>query len=310
MKQEKTQLLLYPEDKIALCFSAVVILIQISYFISGVLKDIIQILIPVIALLVLSVFIFTRISSSSGTLRFFRSYLHIPFYGIIFAAFQRFVHILNPNDYDPFLLKADLFLFGFDITVWFEQFISKALTEVLTLSYFSYYILPTLTFVILYFSKNTDSFIKARNYLLAIVIGWYGAFVFYMVLPAAGPDIAYSSHYNVPLAGLSPLTNTYLQNLSVYLKESFVRNTFPSMHFGILLITNYFAFKYKRTYFLLCTLPSCIMLAVATVYLRQHYLIDLLGSVPVAVVSIYMPWHVSTNYYYTYFIKTIFISAL
>ncbi|HMT13010.1 MAG TPA: phosphatase PAP2 family protein, partial [Ignavibacteria bacterium] len=111
---------------------------------------------------------------------------------------------------------------------------------------------------------------------------------FYMALPAAGPDIAFPEHYTVPLTGLSPLTNMYLENLGKYLRESFVRNTFPSMHFGIILITNYFAFRFKRNYFLFCTLPLGTLLAIATVYLRQHYLIDLVGSLPVAALSIYL----------------------
>ena len=288
MEKEKTLLFFYPEDKIALSFSAVIILIQIYYFITGVLKDVLHIFIPIIALLVLFLFINIQRKRDSTSLKFLRSYLHIPLYGIIFTAFQTFVHKINPTDYDSLLLNADLALFRLDITRWLELYISKVLTEVLTLSYFSYYILPTLTFVIFYFAKNTDSFIRTRDYLLAIVIGWYGAFIFYIILPAAGPDIDFPEHYSIPLVGLSPLTNAYLQNLSHYLKESFVRNTFPSMHFGIILITNYFAFRYKRKYFWLCTLPSGSLLGIATMYLRQHYLIDLIGSFPVAFISIYL----------------------
>jgi membrane-associated phospholipid phosphatase len=141
---------------------------------------------------------------------------------------------------------------------------------------------------LLYFGKDPAAFTKARNYLLAIVIGWYGAFIFYIILPAAGPDIAFPEHYTVPIQGLSPLTNMYLENLGKYLKESFVRNTFPSMHFGIILITNYFAYRFKRKYFWFATLPVGTLLAIATAYLRQHYLIDLVGSLPVAAVSIYL----------------------
>jgi len=148
--------------------------------------------------------------------------------------------------------------------------------------------LPTLTFLLLFILKDPASFQKARSYLLAIVIGWYGAFIFYLLLPAAGPDIAFPEHYTVPLQGLSPLTNTYLENLGKYLRESFVRNTFPSMHFGIILITNYFAYRFRRKYFWFCTLPLGTLLAIATLYLRQHYLIDLVGSLPVAAISIYL----------------------
>ena len=278
----------YPEDLIVLGISPL-ILFGLVYFTSlSKSPDYSAIITPAASLLVLTLFMIYQRSTPNGTVRFLRSYLHIPFYGIIFSAFQVYIHKLNPTDYDALLLKADLSVFGFDITRVLEPLVSPSLTELLTLSYFSYYVLPTLTFVLLYFSKEPASFLKARNYLLALIIGWYGAFIFYLALPAAGPDIAFPEHYTVPLTGLSPLTNMYLENLAKYLKESFVRNTFPSMHFGIILITNYFAYRYKRKYFLFCALPLGTLLAIATVYLRQHYLIDLVGSLPVAAISIYL----------------------
>lgn len=279
---------LYPEDKIAISFSIPVIIIQSYYIINGTLNDFTSVLTPLLFFILLLTLIYFQNKSNSKILKFIRSYIHIPYYGIIFSAFQTYIHKLNPNDYDSLLLKWDQSVFGFDVTVWLEKFISNGLTEILTLSYFSYYVLPTLTFILLFFTKENDSFVKARNYLLAIVTGWYGAFIFYLLLPAAGPDIAFPEHYTIPLQGLSPLTNTYLESLAKYLRESFVRNTFPSMHFGIILITNFFAFIYKRKYFLFCTLPLGAMLAIATVYLRQHYLIDLAGSFPVAAFSIWL----------------------
>lgn len=285
----------FPEDKIAISFSAAIIIIQIYYYVTGFLKELSQVLIPFSSMVVLILLIKFQNKSDLKALKFVRSYIHIPLYGIIFTAFQSFVHKLNPNDYDWLLLKWDLYIFGVDITQWLEQYTSKFLTEILTISYFSYYVLPTLTFVMLCFSKKS-SYIITRDYLLALVIGWYGAFVFYLMLPAAGPDIAFPRHYTVPIIGLSPLTNTYLQNLSQYLKESFVRNTFPSMHFGIILITNYFAFKHKRNYFWLCTFPLGIMLGIATLYLRQHYLIDLIASIPVVAACIYISLKINNKY--------------
>jgi len=297
LKKNPTLKSFFPEDKIAFSFSAIIILIQIYYFVTGFIKELSTIIIPFISLLVLLIIINFQYKFKSKSLKFIRSYLHIPFYGIIFTAFQSFVHKLNPNDYDLLLLNWDLSIFGFDITRWLELYIAKWLTEVLTLSYFSYYILPTLTFILLFFSRNNESFLRVRNYLLSIVIGWYGAFVFYLLLPAAGPDIAFPENYRIHLLGLSPITNTYLQKVSQYLKESFVRNTFPSMHFGIILITNYFAFKYKRNYFWFCTMPLGIMLGIATLYLRQHYLIDLAASFPIAIASIYAAISVNNKYY-------------
>lgn len=289
LEKDSHKSILYVEDKIAISLSVLILLVQLYYYISGFIADFSRLITPAIALAAMIWLIFLQNKhSASKTLKFFRSYIHIPFYGIIFSAFQTFVHKLNPTDYDKLLLRADLSVFGFDITRWFDKYTSNVLTEILTLSYFSYYVLPTLSFALYFFLRESDSFLKVRNYLLAIVIGWYVAFIFYLILPAAGPDIAFPGNYINPLAGVSPVTNMYLENLSKYLRESYVRNTFPSMHFGIILISNYFAYLYRRKYFWFCTLPLGTMLAVATLYLRQHYLIDLVGSLPVAAISIYL----------------------
>jgi membrane-associated phospholipid phosphatase len=186
-----------------------------------------------------------------------------------------------------FLLKADLTLIGTDLTVWMEKFISNILTEVLTISYFSYYVLPTVSVFLFYFIYKKDKLL-VREYVTSIVIGWYAALIIYALMPAAGPDMAFPEHYKIPLQGLSPLTNYYLDVLFRYLREDSVRNTFPSMHFCILLITNWFAYRFNKKYFYLCTLPLGILLGIATIYLRQHYFVDLLGSFPMAAVSVYV----------------------
>jgi membrane-associated phospholipid phosphatase len=282
LKNPGSKQLFHTEDKIAVLSVTAVIILQFYY---GLYADVIA---PITGTVVLLLLVFFDSLSTNKVLLFFRSYIHIPLYGIAFAAFQTFIHKLNPVDYDTMLAVWDLTVFRFDVTMWLQSYISRGLTEVLTLSYFSYYVLPTLTFLLLFIQKkNENSYSTARWYLLSIVIGWYAAFIFYAIIPAAGPDIAFPMHYTVTLAGLSPITNSYLEHLGKYLRESNIRNTFPSMHFAIILMTNYFAFRFRKKYFVFVTLPLGLMLGIATLYLRQHYLIDLAGSLPMAVISIY-----------------------
>ena len=282
MKNTGSKQLFFTEEKIAVICITAIIALQIYFGLYG------EIVAPLAGTIVMLVLIYFQHRSASKALLFFRSYIHIPLYGIVFAAFQTFIHKLNPTDYDITLAIWDMKIFHFDVTMWLQSFISRGLTEALTLSYFSYYVLPTLTFLLLFIQKNNEnSYSTARWYLLSIVTGWYAAFIFYTIIPAAGPDIAFPMHYTVTLTGVSPITNSYLEHLGKYLRESNIRNTFPSMHFAIILMTNYFAFRFRKKYFLFCTLPLGIMLGIATLYLRQHYFIDLVGSLPMAFISIY-----------------------
>jgi membrane-associated phospholipid phosphatase len=296
---------LYPEDKIALSFSVLILIIQLWYFFSGFLTDTSKFLFPAIAFALLLMLIYFQNRSSydpedpsllQRSLKFTRSYYHVLYYAIIFNAFQTFVHEMNPNDFDIYLLKYDILILGADPTVWFEKHSSRFLTELFAVSYASYYILPSLTFIVIYTLKGADSFLKARNYLLAYCIGLYAAFIFYVLLPAAGPDLAFPENYSIPLTGLTSFSTEFLKNLAQYLKDTEARNTFPSMHFAVLIVINYFAFLYRRKYFLYCTLPLGILLAVATVYLRQHYFVDLLGSIPIAALSIYFALKINKKY--------------
>ncbi|MGA2667995.1 MAG: phosphatase PAP2 family protein [Ignavibacteria bacterium] len=279
----------FPEEVIAVIFSVPILVIQFIFILQHRITDVSSFITPLISFLIFTAYVIYLRKSKNRAVLFFRSWLHIPYYGIIFTAFQTFIHKLNPHDWDAFLLNTDKALFGTDITVWLEHFNSGIVTEILIIMYFSYYLLPTLSFVVFYFNKRSDnSYCDIRIFILALIIGWYLAFVFYAIFPASGPDSAFPGHYTTELKGLSPLTALYLDKVTSYLRESQVRNTFPSMHFGIILMVNYFAFKLRRRYFWLCTLPLGTGLGIATLYLRQHYLIDLVGSVFMAWFSIYL----------------------
>lgn len=279
----------YPEELIAFSFTTVVLALQIILIVQGKITQYSEIIQLSAAFVIFFAYIIFFRNSKNIYTRFLRIYLHIPYYGIIFTAYESYLHKLNPTDWDWLLLKADHTIFSFDITVWLEKFNTPALTEILIICYFSYYVLPTVSSVVFYFVlKNKLNYEDLRRFVLTLLIGWYAAFIFYAILPAAGPDIAFPQHYSTVLKGLSPLTNYYLETVTTYLRTSAVRNTFPSMHFAILLMVNYFAFKWSRKYFWFCTMPLAIGLAIATLYLRQHYLIDLAGSMFVAWGSVWL----------------------
>lgn len=286
----------FPEEIIAVIFSVIILFFQFIYYFNGSIESFSTILTPLVSFIILFSYIITFRDSRNKTVLFIRSYIQIPFYGIIFTAYQSFIHHLVPHDFDSLLHNIDLSLFRFDATVWLEKLNSRFLTEILIICYFSYYLLPTLTVVLFYFVKSkNNSYMRVRNLLLAMIIGWYGAFIFYSILPAAGPNIAFPQNYHLPLIGISSFTGLYLQSVESYLRISFVRNTFPSMHFAILLIINYFSFSWSKKYFYFCTLPLAAGLATATLYLRQHYLIDLVGSVGVAYFSIRLAIYINKS---------------
>jgi hypothetical protein len=286
---KKIKQLFYPEDLIAFFFTFIVLTVQVILLLLNKTSGTATLVQLLAAAITFTAFILISKQSKNRYILFLRTYLHIPYYAVIFTTFEDYLHRLNPVDWDWLLLKADYAVLGFDVTVWLEKINTPIVTELLIISYFSYYLLPTLSAVVFYFIlKRENVYGDLRYFVLALIIGWYTAFIFYAALPAAGPDIAFPENYSAELKGLSFLTNYYLQTVTSYLRESAVRNTFPSMHFAIILMVNYFAFRWNKKYFWLCTLPLGTGLAIATMYLRQHYFIDLVGSVPMAWLSVWL----------------------
>ena len=66
---------------------------------------------------------------------------------------------------------------------------------------------------------------------------------------------------------------------------------FPSSHVGIALILSYVAYKHQKTLFYFC-LPFAIGICFATVYLKAHYLVDVLAAIITVPIFIYLSGYV------------------
>ena len=104
-------------------------------------------------------------------------------------------------------------------------------------------------------------------------------FLGYTVLPAAGPHLS--------MTELPPLQGGALTRLMLPLvsQGSNGVDVFPSIHCAASLYLLAFDFQHYRRRFWWLLLP-CIALWVSTVYLRYHYVVDLLGGVLIAAVGI------------------------
>ena len=82
----------------------------------------------------------------------------------------------------------------------------------------------------------------------------------------------------------TPIADTALKLVRILPSDA--RDAFPSLHTAVTLLTLIFAFKYIRWQFWVL-LPFCVGLLLATVYLRQHYVIDLFAGVILAIIAYY-----------------------
>ncbi len=182
-------------------------------------------------------------------------------------------------DIDSLLIKADLVLFGVHPTVWIEDFFIPWVADILALAYISYYFIPLVLILTLYFGGRTNEFFLTAGTLL---LGYYICYISYIFMPAIGPRFTLASLQEVPLRG-GIIMNTIVDTLNTL--EGNKRDCFPSGHTQIVLVSLWFAFKYRRPLFWIY-LPIIIALIISTVYLRYHYVIDLIAGVAAAGITI------------------------
>ncbi|MBI9066295.1 MAG: phosphatase PAP2 family protein [Salinivirgaceae bacterium] len=206
-------------------------------------------------------------------LQFLREILPFGLCILIYTNMHNMVHLINPNDIDPLLIKIDEFLLGVQPGIWLEQFISKPMTDYMYFSYSMFFIYPMLLPAILYFKGDYKNF---RTVLAGTILTFYVGYIGYVIFPAVGPKFTLSHLFSVHLDG-GIITDKISHIINYEISEYTRRDCFPSLHNGVTMLTLLFSFKYLRWFFYI-VLPFAISLFIATLYLRYHYFIDMLAG--------------------------------
>lgn len=203
-----------------------------------------------------------------------------PYAGIlpIFQSLGYITQYLRP-DLDSQLIRIDYALFGVHPTVWLERVTAPWMVDVLALAYSSYYFLPVVLGLFLHFDRKHH---ELEHLLLAVTIGFFMSYLGYLLVPAIGPRFTLTGHQTGPVQGLY-WGNWILDFLTA--NEFNKRDCFPSGHTGITLIVIYYAYVHHKKLFAFM-LPVAVLLIMATVFLRLHYVIDVISGFALAALAI------------------------
>jgi len=207
----------------------------------------------------------------------------VAFIIFIYQSLGNMIQYLQP-DVDPYLIRIDFFLFGVHPTVWMERWITPRLTDLLSLAYISYYFLPLILVATLYWKGRKEEF---GQVMFILTFGYYLSFIGYIVFPAIGPRFTQAHLYSVPLEG-SFIADFVRDTLNAL--EHNKRDCMPSGHTQIVLMVLFLARRYEKTIFYFF-LPVVCGLILSTVYLRYHYVIDLIAGAALAIGCVFVgPW--------------------
>ena len=133
--------------------------------------------------------------------------------------------------------------------------------------------------ILLWYSNK----ILYKRYVYSLVACSYVSLVFYTLAQSAPP------WYNGVASNLLATTSAQIGSSSIFselarigsLIESDKLAAFPSLHAAYVVLFSYFTIKLKRTYALV-SIPIMVGVLFPTIYLGQHYIIDLVAGVAVA----------------------------
>jgi membrane-associated phospholipid phosphatase len=185
-----------------------------------------------------------------------------------FSLFSNLVLRVNPHTADAFLAGIDAAMVGNQPSLLLEKWIHPGLTEFLNLVYFSFVLFLPGVALYFYVTRQEKAFRRLMmGYLTIILMGVAS----YVLVPAAGPEQFLAAKYTRDLQG-----QAVSRGVDYIMKSARVSfDCFPSLHVGIPLLLALYLRNYCRKAFL-PALGYVGVMCVATIYLRYHYLIDVI----------------------------------
>ncbi len=226
-------------------------------------------------------------STGSRSLRWIHDWAAFP---LVIFTYKQLYFMIGPihhgRDYDQLLIAIDRALFQVNPTEWLAHFSNPLLTEVLQIAYSLFYIFFIAAGLELYRKQDHSQF---RSFRFTVVYGFFISYVGYFCLPAAGPRFTLHdfSRIDTELPGwlLTPSLRWFInicESISPGVSNSIAlsnaqRDVFPSGHTMMTLIAVILAYRYKLrvSHYIL---GAGMLLIFATVYLRYHYLVDVLAG--------------------------------
>jgi len=236
----------------------------------------------VLVLVILLLAALDRRAPGRSLFSFLHAFMPIIIVAMIFNSLGDIIPFIRHQYYDDVLIRIDHMLFATHPTVWMERFNSAPLTAVLQIAYISYYGMPIALGTLLYLRDRRVEFETA---VFTILLCFYLSYIGYMLFPAVGPRFTLNYLQTTDLQA-GPMTQWIQQSLNSL--EHNKTDAFPSGHTAVALVTLFFAWKYQQRALFRVLVPAVSALIVSTVYLRYHYVVDVISGMLLALLTIFI----------------------
>src|ERR1700733_24283 len=233
----------------------------------------------------------------------FKTFYIAPLIPVFFKTAEFISFPLHGHDFDSWFIAADRMVFGINPSIWIVQHIPlwPALTEYFTICYSLFFFLPTAVAIEIFLRARR----KERNGIFAeerekvnimffiIAYGFLLSYTGYFLFPSIGPRFTLHNFMDTsrempgllladPLRAILNAGENILPGMSLQqILHVVTRDAFPSGHCDVTLLTIILAFKFKaRIRYIILIIGASLILS--TIYLRYHYVVDLIAGALVA----------------------------
>ncbi|MBX3186637.1 MAG: phosphatase PAP2 family protein [Labilithrix sp.] len=210
------------------------------------------------------------------------------FFPVFFSYFQlrSILPTVSPHSLDADLLAFDLRVFGVEPCLAWDRYVTPHTTEWFAFFYFLYFFLLCAHVLPMLFNASSRSRL-AHFALGAMMVAGTGQLL-YMVVPGYGPYHHLAGHFENPLEG----------GLFWRLVQATVaaggsqKDIFPSLHTAVPTYFAIFSYMHRRVFPFKLTWPfmafTATQIIIATMFLRWHYLIDIIAGLALATTAAFL----------------------
>ena len=225
--------------------------------------------------LIICLLIYLDYQFPSKVVRFLRYFYPLALLGYFYPEVDYLNNVFFPN-LDPEVANLEVTIFGGHPSVWFSEYFPwKWFNDLMNLGYLSYYFL----IFILAFWIYKKQFENFPFVLFIICMSFYIYYFIFIIFPVAGPQF-----YLTPPDNQLPDAYVFRETIKfIHTMGERPAAAFPSSHVGIACILLYLSTKFAKE-LLKWFIPITIILILSTVYIKAHYVIDVIGgflSVPI-----------------------------
>ncbi|NBB91329.1 MAG: phosphatase PAP2 family protein [Spirochaetes bacterium] len=222
---------------------------------------------------------------TTRVMRFVRTFYVHAFYGLYFAEVILLSQaVWGATSLDGLLAGIEETLFGFQPAVAFSEALSHlpAVNELFFLGYFSYYLILTTGFWIMFLHGRDEA---ARRAVFITITSFALLYVWYVFFPVQGPKYFFESLNRSWYSEFEGYVFVPLMR-AVFDRMTLAGAAFPSSHVAIGLIAVLLLRPHLPRLFRLY-LAFFVLLCASTVYIYAHYVLDVIAGLAVAPVLLW-----------------------